>query len=355
MQRRTSNALRIVATLGVLCIHGAGEFEAKLAYGGLLSSSTGWQHYLAAVLSQLSRFSVPLFIVLSGYGLTASRLQRGEEGWRSWMQLWQVKGIRILLPFAVFTLFGLLCQHRLIWEHPSTWPSTFCGSLLRGEGDYHLYFCSFLLQGYVLLPLISRINGFGVILLLLLQAWLGRPGGHLHAFYGFPFLQLPAWALPHWLGYLALGCFLARRDHSRSEWPVATKLSRWSWTLATLFAGAWCVAEFLLLISDVQEVAWINHFFRGSVMIYSLCLLFACRAWATATEEAELSLSFEKLAGLGFCVYLIHTSLLRGWQLTPLRDDYLLLVLLLAFTSYGLAALAQRWLPGRWLRMMLGL
>ena len=120
MDRRSGDSLRLLATLAVLCIHAAGSFEHGLVEGG----AGGWQAYLAATVSQLSRFSVPVFMILSGYGLAASRLRRDEGGLAGAVAMWRRQFLRIGLPYLVFTVGGLIFLKRFDSGAPGTWPLT---------------------------------------------------------------------------------------------------------------------------------------------------------------------------------------------------------------------------------------
>jgi len=352
MDRRSGDSLRLVATFAVLCIHTAGSYELRLVEGG----PGGWQANLAATLSQLSRFSVPVFMILSGYGLASSRLRRGEGGLAGAVAMWRRQFLRIGLPFLAFTIVGLFFHQRFVEGGPGAWSITLLEGLLTGGGDYHLYFCAFLLQGYLVLPLLYRSSWSVVGALLLLQLLLGRPGADLARALGTSIPHVPAWWCVHWLGYMALGCRLARRDAEREGdggWRVALSL------LAAV-AGAWCVADYLVHVRQVADPGWVNHFFRACVVVYSLLLLAAWRAWgqaiaAKAGGPRSPGPMLARLTGVSFTVYLIHPTVLRGLSLTPLATWFPAILVALILASFAIACGLSRVVPGRWLRLMLGL
>ena len=353
MDRRSGDALRLTATFAVLAIHCAGVFESRLVVGG----AGGWQAVFAATMSQFARFSVPVFMVLSGYGLTASRIHRGEGGLAGNLAMWRRQFLRIGLPFLLFTLIGLTFRGRFGADDPLSWPITLGNALVKGRGDYHLYFLTFLLQSYIFLPLLMRCSWGVVAGLLLLQLYLGRPGAEACAEIGLWRPSLEAYWCPHWLGYVALGCRLARRD---SEKPL-TGAGRWPWAIAALACGGWCLADFLTRVAKVPDAGWANHFFRASVMAYSVTLLMAWRAWGAhmASQRGEKSPKpgalLAKLTALSFLVYLGHTWVLRGLAATPIGKLYPLLVIALVVGAFGAAWILDRTVKWKWPRIILGL
>jgi len=352
MDRRSGDSIRLLATVAVLCIHAAGSFEGLLVEGG----AGGGQGYLAAAVSQLSRFSVPVFMILSGYGLAASRLRRDEGGLAGALAMWRRQFIRIGLPYLAFTVGGLIFLKRFDAGAPGSWPETLFMGLLTGGGDYHLYFCAFLLQGYLVLPLLFRASWTVVGALFAVQLVLGRPGGELAQAFGTSIPHVPAYWCVHWLGYLALGCRLARRDAE----VTADGRHRWAITGLAALAGGWCVADYLARIRGVPDPGWVSHFFRGCVMAYCLLFLAAWRAWGAwfAARDGgprKPGPTLARLTGISFTVYLIHPMVLRGLGLTPFAAWYPALVIALTLASFAISYALDRVLPGRWLRLVLGL
>src|SRR5512147_3253785 len=60
-----SQLLRLIAIFAVLIIHGT--YDAQVAF--MHPPEAGWVDVLGVILNQLARFSVPVFVFLSGYGL----------------------------------------------------------------------------------------------------------------------------------------------------------------------------------------------------------------------------------------------------------------------------------------------
>lgn len=290
--RPADDLWRIVAAVAVVAIHAAGGFEA------------GWpdrpETLLAVPVSQWARFSVPLFMVFSGFGLAHSEARRGLQRFdgAALSRFWRRRAPRIALPYLVFTVAGLWWGDRLD-------GAALADGLLRGNGDYHLYFLSFLLQGYLLWPLLRRASWPLVAALLAIQALFASP---MHVLWpGRP--HVPAWIIVHWAGYLALGARLARSD-VRGPRGAA---------LATTLALALVLGEYDWWAARLDDPGHYNHFGRWVVIAYALAMVWLWRRSgpALAARLRPASEKLGRLAGLTFTVYLIHPWVLRGLAYLP--------------------------------------
>lgn len=309
-RRAVDDRWRVLAAVAVVGIHAAGGYEGALAQHGRWLSTDG----LAAVVSQWARFSVPLFMVFSGYGLALGERARGVErlGRADMARFWRRRLARIAPPYLAFTVAGLWWADRLSW-------AAIGPALLRGTGDYHLYFLSFLLQGYLIWPLVRRPSGWRVAALLGLAAVFASP---MHLIWpGRP--HIPAWIVVHWAGYLALGAWLVgRRSRPRAESqprPRSMWVARAAWLVAlaaVLVEYGWWRAQGPAAWSSPGDF---NHFCRWTVIAYAGATVWWWqRAAARSTLGPAAIARAGRLAGWTFTVYLIHPWVLRGLGYLPL-------------------------------------
>lgn len=341
--RAADDLWRVIAAVGVVAIHAAGGFEA------------GWPHapetWAAVLVSQWARFSVPLFMVFSGYGLACSERRRGIAGFdrARLAAFWRRRGLRIGLPYLLFTLAGLAWSDRLSGITAVASADlgdglrTVGDALLRGRGDYHLYFLSFLLQGYLLWPLLRRPAWSTVIGLLAVQAlfaspthviWPGRP-------------HVPAWLIVHWAGYLALGARLARSTPR----PPRGAGAAWLVTLGLL------IAEYTAWATRLDAPGHYNHFARWVVIAYALATVWLWRGsagrvagWLTGREARV-----RRLAGLTFAVYLLHPWVLRAMASAPVTWGFAGRFAVAVPATFALAAGLDRLIRPVIARRLLGL
>jgi peptidoglycan/LPS O-acetylase OafA/YrhL len=120
------------------------------------------------------------------------------------------------------------------------------------------------------------------------------------------------------------------------------------------------VVDYFGAVREVPDPGWVNHFFRGPVMVYALVVLVAWRAWGRVAASrsggpGKPGPVLAKLTGLSFTVYLIHPMLLRAMKPTFLDLWFLPKLMVLVVAAFGVAWLLDRLLRGKWLRMLVGL
>src|SRR5690606_30942488 len=108
----------------------------------------------AVLLTQLVRFCVPVFLILSGYGLTRKYDPNGTFQSLDVKAFFQGRLGRIALPFVVLSLLFLFFRGLL--PGSAGWLAgawVYVEALAAGSADYHLYFLSIILQCYALYPI----------------------------------------------------------------------------------------------------------------------------------------------------------------------------------------------------------
>jgi surface polysaccharide O-acyltransferase-like enzyme len=342
VSRALTDWIKVIAAIAVVGIHATSASEVRFAQNHNYLSLD----FLGVLVNQWARFSVPLFIYLSGYGLTKS--DKAEAGgfltfWGSflWLRL-----PTILLPYLCFSAAALAMEfHGYQGPSDGLWNSM-ARKLLTGVADYHLYFLVILAQCYVLFPLLvslarragtafryltwlSLILVAGLLYkgsseLLLTNLGLAHPGWH-------------ASFVIYWLPYFMLGILHAHRPPqlwnsiARTQGappigspPVAMEFHSHAGLRFSIASAAWLLVGWLVVVAEYVCYSYqntppdyYNHFSRPSVMFYALVVVW----WLHALPNAASSPPHldkgkgrgwgQLLAPLTFAVYLIHPQVLR--------------------------------------------
>lgn len=196
--------LRTIATVAVVAIHVSVVF---LSGQGLDNASLVW----GIVLNQVGRFSVPVFLFVSGVLAfhSASRMNLRD--------LLQKRSTELLVPYIVWTLLGLAIA-------PSLSLKTLISAVLMGQGTfYQLYYIPLLFQMYLLLPIIRWIalKAWKLVIVFILSIVLFS--AYQIAYLGFipvPGFLPPAYlqkliqaGFPFWVLYFTLGYFAGKNYH----------------------------------------------------------------------------------------------------------------------------------------------
>ena len=207
---------RVLSMLAVIVIH------VTAPYMGWNSDVTVCGMNLAFILNQACRFSVPLFILLSGTALGL------KDGTVSAVPFWKKRFAKVGIPYVVWFILYELNNHdfRLsaYLEDISAAPAAHLRRFLLGQAAPHLYFISILLQLYLLYPLIEKTlrkaprTTLGAALAVTCTAQLlfdlGREGVWL-----LPSAVAPYWWMlfPVWLAYFVLGACCSGEVLSKTE------------------------------------------------------------------------------------------------------------------------------------------
>ncbi len=315
----------------VVLIHAAGPGEKTfLAEPNWLSDSGA-----AVFASQWARFSVPLFLILSGYGLALSEANRDAPP--TLRQFWKRRGERIVLPYLVWSVGTYAWMGGFAGGDISKLPI----ALLTGKADYHLYFIAFLLQAYMLWPILRRATWSFVICLLAVQVFFSSP---VHVIYP-DRLDIPGWVIAHWAGYFALGAKLGR---SASPAPRAPLIP----IVFSLVLLSVLLMEYNYWAQRLPDPGWFNHFSRVSVIAYSLGVVWLWQTSADSWTKALISWRLDRIVSRGaqltFCVYFVHVWILRGLDTAGLGFGGT--AALAVIGSFGVAYLLDRGLTGEWSR-----
>lgn len=195
---------RVAAMLAVVTIHVTSTYL-DAASGYLLLGRN-----LAFYLNQITRSSVPLFLLLSGLSLGLA--QRPMAAGAFYRRRLSKIGLPYLFWFAVYFLF----EHRGALGEVE--PGALVRSLLMGQAAPHLYFIVILIQLYLLYPLLRRAVARWPWATLLVAAFVTYAIGVLYLFERFDTWLIPwqlrpyLWILfPTWAFYFVAGQTIAAR------------------------------------------------------------------------------------------------------------------------------------------------
>ena len=370
MQRSLTDSAKVFAAIAVIGIHATSTAE----YSFLRDHRYFSLDFLGVIVNQWARFSVPLFLYLSAYGLAKSEKSAGRGFLKDYGNFLLKRLPTILVPYLFFSAIALAMEFHS-WQAgrgEAAAPADFLARVLQklrtGGADYHLYFLVILAQCYVLFPVLMRtarsstslFRIFVWLSLLLVSLLLYK--GSSEMILGKLGIAHPGWHASfaiYWLPYFMLGVLHAPRPPRR--WNSIDSF------LTLLVALAYVLLEYDYYSLQSTPVDYYNHFSRPSVMLYALTVIWLLHAMPE-NRLAERTERIAAWAGLTFSVYLIHPQILRlvnnylphlpavfGWILvtvTTFSLVYALTTLTGKIQEKGPAVLAG---PVRFLQRCLGL
>ncbi len=136
----TTNFLKGLAILAVVFIH-------TLAYFPGIYHGQGQVLFIS--LDQLARFCMPVFIMLSGYGL-ASKYERQVLHYLPFLRSRIIKLLPLYFLWSIYSI--LIIKAVPAWSFANQ-PMSVVIQILFGQADYQLYFLPVIFQLYALFPL----------------------------------------------------------------------------------------------------------------------------------------------------------------------------------------------------------
>lgn len=290
--------LKIIAVIAVVLIHTISAYRFSPYFAG----DTTW----LTVIDQAMRFSVPLFVALSGFGLMLGYGQkkldlRGHFRRRVWR----------LLPWYLFFATVIILVVTFVWHE----SSALYGSLklwrlyVFGQADYHLYFVPMILQLYVLFPLLLFLFRkfppiFLVILAFLWQVfWFYFIGQKTE----FVFNNNGLWSdqeqyrnAASWIFYFILGMYLAEKKSNR--WQLVAG------SLVVIFGLIISATNSLVLLSNGMNIIVATRFTRWPVLVFATGVIFLGHYLISRFPAVSRSHWGE----FSYVVYLLHTLILRA-------------------------------------------
>ena len=314
--------LRCLSMLAVITIHVTSTYlhgESRVLILGM---------NLSFLLNQAARFSVPMFLLLSGFSLGLA----GDPPPRR--PFWKKKALQTLPPYLLWT--GIYTLSNVDFHLPDLAsrcrdPLWVVKTVLTGQAAPHLYFIPILLQLYLLYPLLARwvrrdptgAVVWSLLTSLLAQGWcvladLGRVPA-------LPYLWL---VFPAWLFYFVLGNALAGLGPDR----LPARRHR----ALLLLTGA-----VLLLYSVSSSLTGMIHAVKPSLLIVTPLVLLSAFALWRRVDCPALRAVVRTLAARSMEIYYCHVLVLTWLRRAPLPQTgtrgMLVLLLTTALLSTALA------------------
>lgn len=296
------DVIKAVAIIAVVLVH-----TTSLSYSYFPRNGIGWSSLL--VIDQLTRFCVPVFVALSGYGLGIKNMDIG----RDYRQFFRRRVVK-LLPWYLFWSGIIYFYIRLgdEWNHVEHFP--LWKIIFMGKADYHLYFVPMIVSLYLLFPilafLVGKIGWKIVVLFGLLQA----------ALYVFTSLEAEkiislnfAWGdqqqylfFGSWIFYFALGIYLNFLPGVLRKGRYIIKLL----AVIMVFGGlSWILFDTFRLVGEGADVIAATRFTRLPVMVFATGFIMSSLIWRGFwLKFPEI---FVWLGERSFVIYLSHTIVIR--------------------------------------------
>ncbi len=282
----TTNILKGIALLAVIGLHLLSTFPRKFY---LVTP----QAYFFIVFNQCQRFSVPFFVLLSGYGLS-KKYHRSSFSSIRFILYQMTKLIPLYLLWSTYLSFLslFLDQKGVVFAQNSWWSVVFLG-----QADYHLYFVPLILQLYLVFILIKKnwteIGKKGVSILVGFQLLIYL---FFSLFSRAPSDQLQYSSLFVWIGYFILGIWLA--EHKKFFKPkINFILLVLGIILSTIYS--------FFNIDKTNNIIQSNRFTKVSIFIYSIGWIGLLLHKA---KQLKSNLSFlSKIGRNSYLIFLAHT------------------------------------------------
>lgn len=296
--------LRAVAIIAVVLIHGTSG-----GVGGLQANSISWSLYFA--VNKLSNFSVPVFVFISGFVLFYSYKDRWHKGQA--LSFYTKRFRQVLVPYLIASVFYYIYPQ--LYVTPNTFTVNIpdlLGKLKWGDASYHLYFLVFIMQFYLLFPvMMSLVKRY---------AWFGRHifliGLAVHA--GFYELNHLFFAFEHksvmcfnYFSMFALGAAAGLRYEAWRE-----GIRRYKWLILLGAAGFGGAFVGMYMLNARYGSHFDNAWYEISVFAYSMFVGLGLLGGARrlASKLPGLYAVLISIGKASFGIYLLHPAFLTFWN-----------------------------------------
>lgn len=328
MRKRYENfdVLRAFAILGVVIIH----ITAPLATDGDL---------ISVVLNQVARFAVPVFFILSGWGLTATNSLEKSDGYWGFLKarLWAIVP-QYLIWNVVYLFYSDAWEAYPSFSFDALW--TILQEIFLGTIYNHLYFVPIIIMFYIIYPLLLKVaTKYGVLLSLFVTLF--SQLSDLWIWHEYFYMNKN---ILNWLFYFIFGIWLAKN--------FGEKVKRVQKFREPIFLGAIVSMIVVVLtpffIGEVFDYNLALASTRPTVIVYSILLILL--AMVTQTELFFFRKTLMKLSKYSFYIYLNHYIFVNLWRqfYAELGVDWFsaiyIVVALVVITvaSYGVGILTRR-------------
>lgn len=276
--------LRGFAIIGVVLIH----ITAPLATEGKV---------LAVLVNQISRFAVPVFFFLSGWGLTIAESYAKSDGY------WDFLKARFLSVFPQYIVWNFIyLAYSDVWSSQNLMEVL--KAFLLGIIYNHLYFVPVILVLYVFYPLLLKVaNKFGVLLSLFItmisqlsDVWIQHEYFYMNK------------NILNWIFYFIFGMWFAKNFKDKVQ--HLQKYKFFIWIGLVLSMSLVLLTPFL--VGDLFDFNLVLASTRPTVIFYSTMLVLLMIV--TPFNHQKLNKALLKLSKYSFYIYLSHYLFLSIWR-----------------------------------------
>ncbi len=291
--------LKAFAILAVVEIHLGGYF-----FPLFLPWGREWNSLVT--LDQISRFSVPLFVALSGLMLAAKYRDRAVD----LKDFYLHRATKILPLYFIWTLVSLGASWFPSGSTLFANPVSILPAIILGRADYHLYFVPMIFQFYLLFPLLLYlVKKFPAATLAFSFGW---------QIYSFAFLYPSGhWSdqeqylfFGSWLFYFILGIFLSVEKPTKD---TVGKLTRFL-VPGILLVGLFLVVDDSFTVLRLPaDLIIATRFTKVSVLLYATGVILTGIYWGKGLllfpEAFQKTLAF--IGKNSYLIYLSHVMIVR--------------------------------------------
>ena len=291
--------LKFFSMIAVVMIHVSTLF---------LVTDADQMNYWALSFNQAARFSVPAFLLASGYGLIVSK--KDEQGYLPFII---GRSKKILPMFLTASLF-----YYIVFTRQVSSILTIKGilTIIIGKSYYHLYFIVILFMCYLIFPIISKLvrsKGKLVLLISLITQIISQILGILQI------IKISEYNLLNWIFYFVLGIYLAIYGREKKASFILSILI----VLTTLLLA---IGSSVYIYSNTYNISLATTSMSPIIMLFALSL---------SSTLLYHPLKIDKLLKLNisFYFYLIHPFFIAVFsKLLKIEGNKSFIMLLVMFT-----------------------
>jgi peptidoglycan/LPS O-acetylase OafA/YrhL len=343
--------LRGWATLAVVLNHANGwAFVSIFWWGHRYMSVSGstvdrfdtLPYWLLTSVNQLTLFSVPTFLFISG--LFMAYAARSDAQGLSWSVVRSRMGA-LLGPYLVWSALIFAADAALGTVYT---PWAYGRKLITGGATDAYFFIPLLAQLYILSPWLARWarraprNLLGVTALVQIVI-VGLP--YLASVWGEAvdmqrFLRSLDWVFVRWAFFYALGLVIGAHQKAARVWLMR---HRGKLIVATVLLGAFSIWECRLIYGATTEWDWAYTPLKLSSILYATAFILAFLPWGMGVSR--LSHTIEQIGAMSYGIYLVHPKAmeLAARLMYHVAPDILARAVWLAMLLF-VAALVGAWL-----------
>lgn len=275
MQNRnySLDILRIFACIAVIIIHTAGS----PIFHKMVLPNTLWYNQ-CLVMDALSKWSVPVFVMISGYFLIDPKKKIFIKN------LFTKYILRLVVSLIIWSIFYSITLHKAI--------------LPFGSQEGHFWYLNMLIGLYLSLPILRVIACRVVFLRYFCMVWLVFV---CYKFIG-NFCSLPlainSFIFVEYAGYALLGYYIKINNFSKYIRGIIYGLG----VLGLI------ITIFMSLLTQ-NGINYFNNYFAPNIIMMSIALVLLCNQHPLKLE-GKVAIVVEQLSGYTYGIYLVHMWLL---------------------------------------------